>query len=209
MKHLLFQAGGPQLFLDVLKVNYEGFVLLMAEFVIGSAQDGRRVDCRRNVWRPFMGCECSTLLGQPIPRAEQRLGRGCAEAHNDLWLDECYLGFKPLTAGADLGRIRLLVYPAFASFFKLEMLDDVRDVDLVSLNASFDQCSIEHLPRRPHKGKAFQVLIVSGLLADQNDRRRTRAGSRHGLRSMPIEVARRTLLNGHAESGKAAGRRHL
>ena len=136
-------SWGPQLFLDVLKVNYEGFVLLMAEFVIGSAQDGRRVDCRRNVWRPFMGCECSTLLGQPIPRAEQRLGRGCAEAHNDLWLDECYLGFKPLTAGADLGRIRLLVYPALASFFKLEMLYGIGDIDGGSINTRLFQGFIQ------------------------------------------------------------------
>ena len=61
--------------------------------------------------------------------AEQRLGRGRAEADDGARLDQLDLGVEPGPAGGDLARVRLLVDAALPARLPLEMLHDVGDVD--------------------------------------------------------------------------------
>src|SRR5204862_2073581 len=58
---------------------------------------------------------------------------------------------------------------ALASCLPLEVLDDVRDVDLAPVDPCVLERLVEKLPGRPHEGLALQVLLVAGLLADEDD----------------------------------------
>src|SRR5882724_2696050 len=69
---------------DLLQIFDKPLILEVALVLIGSAQDGRRVDRRGCHRRPGMVYEFPTLFGQPIIGSEYRLcGRG-PEADNDF-----------------------------------------------------------------------------------------------------------------------------
>jgi hypothetical protein len=48
---------------------------------------------------------------------------------------------------------------------------------------------VQHLARRPDEGLARQILLVAGLLADENDSRIVRPLAEHGLRCLAPERA--------------------
>src|SRR5262245_37580433 len=101
---------------------------------------------------------------------------------------------KPRQARADLRPVRLVVDTALPApiGLPLEVLDGIRDVDVVPVDAGLVKRGIEQPAGRPDEGTAFPVLVVTGLLADQHDPSARRPLTEHGLgRALP-EVARTT-----------------
>jgi hypothetical protein len=95
--------------------------------------------CRRQRRRE----ELAALLGDAELRAQHRLCRGRAEAHDDLRVESEDLRFQPRPTGKHLVRLRLLVNAPFAARFPTEMLDRMGDVDNRSIGVvppASDRC---------------------------------------------------------------------
>src|SRR4030095_9124341 len=78
-----------------------------------------------------------------------------------------------------------------ATFFAcpLEVLDDVRDVQLAPVHVRPGQGLVEEPAGRADEGPATQVFLVSRLLADEDDARRSLALTKDGLGRPLVEVA--------------------
>src|SRR5437660_5628205 len=81
-------------------------------------------------------------------RSDHCLSGGGSEADDGARLDHGDFGFEPWAAGGDLGGVRLLVDAAFAARLPLEMLDDVRDVDGLAVDARFGEGLVEERAAR-------------------------------------------------------------
>src|SRR5438067_1853163 len=79
-------------------------------------------------------------------------------------LDRVQLAIEPRPAGGDLGPVRLLVDAALPQRLPLEVLDDVRDVGLLPVDARVRHGLVEDAPGRPDERTALLVLLVPGLL---------------------------------------------
>src|SRR6185369_10145212 len=101
-------------------------------------------------------------------RTDERLRCGGTEADDDARFDDADLGVEPGTAGGDLRAVRLFVNPALAAWLPLEVLHDVRDVDLRTIDACFVQGLVEKSTRRPHERPSFEVLRVARLFANEH-----------------------------------------
>jgi hypothetical protein len=93
-------------------------------------------------------------------------------------------------------------FPARKEF---EMFDRVGDVTLVAIDAGIIQRAVEHLARRPDKGMTGEVLLVTGLFADQHHLRMCRSFAEHGLRCVFPQVAGAAVRGLLAQGGKAGG----
>src|SRR5262249_18811173 len=127
------------------------------------------------------------------------LGRGRAEADDDPRLHERDLGLKPPVARVDLHGVRLRVDPSLAARLPLEVLHDVRDVDLVTRDLGFLECPIEHAPRRPDERVAELVLLITGLLSDEEQRSSDRSLAEDRLRGTLVQVTRVARARGERE----------
>src|ERR1043165_1386121 len=83
--------------------------------------------------------------------AEQRLRRGRSQTHERLRLHDRQLLVYPGTARVDLALPRLLVEAAFPARFPLEVLDDIRDVDRLPIDAGLLERAVEELAGRADK----------------------------------------------------------
>src|SRR5689334_22521897 len=84
------------------------------------------------------------------------------------------------------------------------MLDDVRDVRVVALDARRDQTLVQHAPGWADERAALKIFVVARLLADQDDARGSLAFAKDRLRRVEIErtaLARgcRLAQRGHRE----------
>jgi hypothetical protein len=61
------------------------------------------------------------------------------------------------------------VDPALALWLPLEVLDDIGDVDLRAVDSGLYERLVEELSGRSDERPAFEVLAISGLLADEDD----------------------------------------
>jgi len=64
----------------------------------------------------------------------------------------------------------------------LEVLYGIRDIHSVPVDSSGLERLVEHASRRADKWLAGDILFVAGLLADEDDLRRTTPLAEHGLR---------------------------
>lgn len=106
--------------------------------------------------------------------------------------DKCRLhkiefAFQPLMARGDLGVTRLLVQPALAAQFPLEMLDGIGDIDLVALKTGIDQRTIEQLAGRADEGMTMPILLIAGLFADRHEPGMRRPRAEYRLRGIGPE----------------------
>jgi hypothetical protein len=82
------------------------------------------------------------------------------------------------------------VDPALAARFELEVLHHVREIDVGAVDTGLVQRVVQQPARRPHERPASQVLLVTGLLAHQDDARVRVPLAEDGLRRVPVERAR-------------------
>ncbi len=85
-------------------------------------------------------------------RAEERLGRGRAEADESFWPNDTQFRFHPGPAGGDITRIWLLMNAAFPARLPFEVLDRVRHVNRVAIDPRVFQRAIEKLAGRGNGG---------------------------------------------------------
>src|SRR5438132_2838475 len=163
-----------------------------------------------------------SLPGDPELRAQERLRGGRAEKHEHLGAHRLELGAKPRQTRLDLGAIGLVVDPALAPARRrapLEVLDDVRQVDLLAVDAGLGEGPIEKTTRRPDERGALDVLAVTGLLPDEEHRggHRPRAENRLGGRGPERASAtaagtrphtRQTGVGRRRARGRRTARRH-
>ena len=90
---------------------------------------------------------------------------------------------EPWAARADLHRVRLLVDAAFSARLPLEVLHDVRDVDLRAIDGRFLEGPVEQCAGRSDERMACEIFLVARLLADEHDQRGARAFAEHRLRA--------------------------
>ncbi|OBH78330.1 hypothetical protein A5682_21205 [Mycobacterium mantenii] len=114
----------------------------------------------------------AALRGHPKIGSQQRLCGGGAQADDDLRSHHLDLGDQPGPARDDLGAARLLVDASLAALAgELEVLDRVGLIDDVRIDAGVLQGAGQQSPRRPDERLAGAVLLVTGLLAHQHQRR--------------------------------------
>src|SRR6185295_13522340 len=121
--------------------------------------------------------------------AEQGLRGRRPQAHERFRLHNRQLVVYPRTAGVDLALTRLLVDAAFPARFPLEVLDDIRDVDGLPIDAGFFERTVEKLPCRTDERMTPEVFVIARLFADQHERRALRAFAEDRLRGVAPEVA--------------------
>ena len=144
--------------------------------LVGYAQQKRWMHRHENIRRMGAGSvhrldDVSAILLDRSRLAEDGTRSGRTQRNDQLRFDHLELALQPVTACGDLHFIRFLVNTALAARLELEMLDCVRYVSQLAVDAGFDERSIEHLAGRPDKRFAGQVLLVSGLFADEYDPR--------------------------------------
>ena len=71
----------------------------------------------------------------------------------------------------------------------LEMLYNIRQINLSAVNSCFGQRFIQNFPRRSDKGFSDEVFLVSGLFADEHDGGFRVALSEHRLRRVLPKIA--------------------
>jgi hypothetical protein len=118
--------------------------------------------------REFHGERVAAIFRDAHLGTQQRLRGDRAETHDDARANHRDLRLEPRDASADLLRVRLLVDAALASAHELEMLYDVRDVDIVPVDAGFREGFMEQPPGRADERLAGPVLGVAGLLPDED-----------------------------------------
>ena len=115
--------------------------------------------------------------------AEQALGGGGAQAHDQLGTDARHLRREPGLAGLDLCAVGALVESPLAArrSAPLEVLDDVRDVDLVANDAGRLKRLVEDPSGGTYERLALAILDVARLLADDQQARTLATGPEDGL----------------------------
>ena len=88
------------------------------------------------------------------------------------------------------------------ALLELEVLDGVREVDGAAVDARLLEPSVELPPGRPDERPSLEVLLVAGLLADEDDARPLAALAEDRLRRGRVQVAAATPLHGVAQVGQ-------
>src|SRR5207244_7685308 len=135
------------------------------------------------------------VLGHLEAPAEQRLCRGGAEGHEDSWGDETELPVEPGPAGGDLGGVRLVVDAPLAARLPLEVLDRVRHVHLLAVDAGRFERLVEHAAGGTDERMTCEVLLVTGLLTDEHHLRAHETFTEHRLCCVAPEVAAATVVH--------------
>ena len=134
------------------------------------------------------GCEgrldqLSALSADAKVLPEDGLRCGGSQTYKNFGPHRRQFGFQSGAAGGDLERVWLLVEAAVAAWLPFEVFDDVRHIDLFSVNPCLFQGAIKEFARRPHEGTALQVFIIPWLFADEHQIRVARAFAEDGLRT--------------------------
>jgi hypothetical protein len=140
---------------------------------------------------------------QPEVAPEHCLRGGRAETDQHLRLDRHDFRLEPGQAGVDLHRAGLLVDPPLATLLELEVFDDVGDVGLVPSDTGLLEGPVEHLAGGSDERPAQEILLIAGLLADEQERRAARALPEDSLRGVLVEVAALAGSRGGPEGGQA------
>src|SRR3989441_8046559 len=154
-----------------------------------AAQHGGWMKRGDRLLRPARGKEPAAVPEQAEIGGDDRARRRRAEADEHLGLDRRDLGLHPGAAGRQLAQARRLVDAALAALDELEVLDSVRDVEPLPVQAHRDQRAVEHLARRADERRALQILLIAGLLADEDDAGIGGAAPQDPLGRVTVEVA--------------------
>ena len=180
--------------------------------VVG-AQHRRRVDGHEELPRTQAGValdQRAAVLRDPDRRAEQCLGGGCAEADDDVGVDDPQLLDQPRAAGRDVPQLRRLVDPSLAGpgLGELEVLHRIRPVGDGAVDAGLVDGLDQQPPGRPDERGALLVLDVPRLLADEDEPGVARAGREHRLGGRLPQLAAPAAGGGGPEPVEVGTRRH-
>ena len=153
-----------------LQVVDEGAHLFLSGIIIGRAQNGRWMHGGSNVGSERQTYQLAPLAIDAKVLTKKGLGRGCAEANQNLRLHKAKFSFDPRMTGVDFRITRLFVNTALAALGRLpfEMFDNIRYIDLIAIDSRFLQSAIQQLAGRAHEWTAGEILLISGLLANQH-----------------------------------------
>src|SRR5581483_2177561 len=133
-----------------------------------AAQHGAGVDRRRDQVGEVGVERLAAVPGEPEVLAQTGLCGRRAEQHERPRLDHRQLRLEPWPARDLLCPGRRVVDPARAARLPLEVLDRVRDVRLLPVDARFGERLVEQPAGRPDERRARLVLLVARLLADEH-----------------------------------------
>ena len=158
---------------------------------------------RHHDGREVRAQQLASMLGDPEPRSEQRLGRGRAQTEQRIGLDDAYLRIEPRLAREDVRQIGLLVDPLLPARRPSEVLHRVGHVDVVAGDVGVVERAVEDPAGRSYERVSLAVLVVAGLLADHHDTRAARALTEDGLGPEFVQFAR-GAARGRATKGLEA-----
>src|SRR3954452_11797152 len=143
---LYMDYSGEQSASDQAEVGHEA---REHAFAVVGAQDGARVDRRRHQLCELRVERPPAVLRHLEVPSEQAL-RGCrTEQDEGPRLHEGEFCLEPGPTGHLLGPARLVVDPAWAASLPFEVLDGVRDVRRLAVDAGLVEGAVEELPGRP------------------------------------------------------------
>jgi hypothetical protein len=97
---------------------------------------------------------------------------------------------QPVSAYLYLTRVRAFVQPPFAPLLELEMLDRVRHIDALAVQAGITKGFIQQKPCRSDERSALAVFSVPGLFANEHHVCVWRPFTENGLRGVFPKRAR-------------------
>src|SRR5205823_12413625 len=109
------------------------------------------------------------MLGHAKRRAEQCLGRRRSQTDHRERFDDRELDVEPRTTRGDVRWPRFLVYAPFAARLPVEVLDDIRDVDVLTIDAGCFERAIEQLTGGSDKPPPDPILLIAGLFAEEHE----------------------------------------
>ena len=118
--------------------------------------------------------------------AGQRLGRRRAQGDDKSGSYEFPLPIQPPSAMRDFARVGTLVDSAFAARAVLEVLDGIRDEDVLTINAGGLANVVEELSCRTDEGPPGKVFAVSWLLSDEHQICIRRSFTHHDVGCMTV-----------------------
>src|SRR5260370_18305817 len=95
------------------------------------------------------------------------LGRRGAQGHDLLRFDYVDLGLQPGTTGSDLLRVGFFVDTTFAARLPFKMFDNIGDVGLVPIDASFCQRGVKQPTGGNNKGVSGKKFFVYRLFSNK------------------------------------------
>jgi hypothetical protein len=127
--------------------------------------------------------DASTQLRDANFCLQQCFGRKVAERHDDLWINDLDLSFKPSPTCIDFNRFRVSVVGRTA-------LHDICDVKLRTVHAEFfGHQRVQQLPGTPDERLALEVLVRPWSLTHEQQVRFGRAHSENNLRTGLTQIA--------------------
>ena len=153
--------------------------------------------------------ERAAIPRHPHRRPEERGGGGRAETNEHARGQRGQLRFDPWPARRDLAAARPFVNAALPARRPLEVLDRIRHPAAVAGNPRVGEGAIEKPPCRSDERKSGAILLVAGLLADQDDVRICGPAAPHGLGRPRVQGTRSAAPRSGAERGQIHGRRRL
>jgi hypothetical protein len=136
------------------------------------------------------------VLDEPSPHerypelpSKKRTSRARAQAGDHDGPHRFDLALDPLVAGIDLPLSGRLVQPPLSPGFPLEMLDGIRDVEMLALHPGRFERAVEKPAGGADEGQPPAVLLVARLLADEHRAGMRIAGAEHRLRRVRPERA--------------------
>src|SRR4051812_32985784 len=148
--------------------------------------------------------ELAAMLRHTELAADDGLRGGRAETREHLWLHHFEFRLEPRVARGDLLGARAFVDAAFPAWRPLEVLDRVRDVHGVAVDAGLLQGLVEQTTGGTDERAALEVLPVARLLADHHDLRARTPLAEHGLGRVAEQIASLAACSGLRERGKRA-----
>src|ERR1700722_6917741 len=85
----------------------------------------------------------TALAGDSENARDERLRCRRSKAYDNFRTDASYLRLQPGAAGCDFLGVRFFVNPEFAARGRIEMFDDVGDIDVLAINSRLCEGEIE------------------------------------------------------------------
>lgn len=136
-----------------LQVIDESRELFTSRFVIGRPEDCRRMDGCYNELGKRGAYKLTALFGDSEVLSKQSLCCGRAKANHDPRFEKLDFSFQPGPARVDLLSVGLFVYAALSAGPPFEMLHNVGDVYLATVEPAVASAESSSFPAGPTKGR--------------------------------------------------------